>query len=57
MQDCIYNTMDLNHPKFTHNGILGFGTSNKSSKNVNTFKYEDCADQLELSGKRKERLA
>jgi hypothetical protein len=41
MQDCIFNTIDLNNHKFTHNGIFGFGTSNMIIKNVNTFKYED----------------
>lgn len=40
MNDCAYNTMDLNHPEFVHTGIFGFGTSEKP-KDVKTFKYED----------------
>lgn len=26
---CAYNSMDLNHPEFIHNGITGFGSSDK----------------------------
>ena len=25
--DCTYNTMDMNHPAFVHNNLLGFGSS------------------------------
>jgi phenylpropionate dioxygenase-like ring-hydroxylating dioxygenase large terminal subunit len=36
--DCAYNTMDLNHPAFVHNNMLGFG-SNIPPTNVNTVEY------------------
>jgi len=36
--DCILNTMDVNHPKFVHNNILGFG-SNIPVNNLKIIKY------------------
>ena len=35
---CAYNSMDLNHPEFIHNGIQGFGSSEVPS-NFNTYIY------------------
>lgn len=36
--DCAFNTMDMNHPAYVHNNILGFG-SNIPPTDVKTLKY------------------
>jgi len=36
--DCIFNTMDVNHPKYVHNNIFGFG-SNSPVTNLNTINF------------------
>jgi phenylpropionate dioxygenase-like ring-hydroxylating dioxygenase large terminal subunit len=40
MTDSIYNTMDLRHPSFVHNKIVGFG-SLVPPQNIVQYKYED----------------
>ena len=37
--DCIYNTMDINHPEFVHNNFFGFGNNNNPISNLKLFKY------------------
>lgn len=39
--DCIYNTMDVNHPEFIHNNLLGFGNNNNPVSNLKLIKYPD----------------
>lgn len=43
LKDCIINTMDINHPEFIHNNILGFG-SNVPPTNVKTIQYNNQKD-------------
>lgn len=38
--DCAFNTMDVNHPAFVHNNLLGFG-SNVPPTNLQTIRYND----------------
>jgi phenylpropionate dioxygenase-like ring-hydroxylating dioxygenase large terminal subunit len=40
LQDSVYNTMDVRHPEYVHNKIVGFG-SNIPPKNLQQFKYKD----------------
>lgn len=38
IKDCIFNTMDVNHPKYVHNNLLGFG-SDISVNNLKIINY------------------
>lgn len=38
--DCALNTMDINHPAFVHNNVLGFG-SDVPPQNISMIKYPD----------------
>lgn len=39
LEDCAYNTMDLNHPSEVHNNIFGFG-SNIPPSDIKLFNYD-----------------
>ena len=39
--DCIHNLIDINHPQFIHNSILGFGNTNDPISNVKIFNYKN----------------
>jgi hypothetical protein len=46
--DCIYNTMDINHPSMIHNNIFGFG-SNIPPDNIKTIRYPFEKEKIAMS--------
>lgn len=48
VRDCILNTMDVNHPEFIHNSVLGFG-SNFPPTNIKTIQYPKKDMKIGLS--------
>ena len=46
--DCAFNTMDVNHPAFVHNNLLGFGSSIPPT-NIETITYPKNQDKVGLA--------
>jgi phenylpropionate dioxygenase-like ring-hydroxylating dioxygenase large terminal subunit len=40
LQDSAYNSLDIRHPAFVHNSIIGFGNNNPP-KNIKTYNYKN----------------
>ena len=47
LKDCAFNMMDLRHPEFVHNKLIGFGNT-LPPQNIKHFYYDDI-DKLGLS--------
>lgn len=48
LTDSAYNTMDLRHPEYVHDGLLGFGNS-VPPKNIIQYKYKYSDQRVGLS--------
>lgn len=48
LMDSAYNTMDIRHPEFVHNKILGFGNNMVPPKNIQFYKYKNT-DRIGMS--------